>query len=367
MNYNSLIILVSILCILAMSYLILKKQKFTKLQSVEKFYSEDALQCSYRVPEDADSNFTHSKCLNDCMTWAHGQSDDNIQLNCIGPDSSVLSNGSTGCNDVCSRNIRSGCTLPGKDNLTQCIINHSVNINGDTIDRCIKNCTNSTCDGCKSFRIRNPVTNNIVYGDYTNNIVDYEEKCTSNAFDQQFCSPCVEACLGCQDPTRCTWLESEDTLQASRENFQHTEFSIGVLPQNRSALIVWNEHSDQTSKYVIFIYKKTDKNTINVNNEQQQQTPLMIRTINKDFTTLGSNTHRITGLTNGVTYSVSVNKISKHSPPEVKASNTIDIVPSVVDVVNFSRLAEDNSIKNKELRSVGLLNSIKGKTFNITL
>ena len=56
----------------------------------------------------------------------------------------------------------------------------------------------------------------------------------------------------------------------------------------------------------------------------------MIRTINKDFTSIGSNTHRITGLSNGVTYSISVNKISEHTPPEVKASNTIDIVPSVL-------------------------------------
>lgn len=367
MKYNSLIILVSILCILAMSYLIIKQRKFNHHESVEGFNSGVVLQCQYQIPEDADSSFTHSKCLNECMSWAHGQNDNNIKQNCIGDNSSVLNNNSTGCNDVCLRNIRSACSLPGPGNLTQCIINHSVNINGNNIDKCIDNCIDSTCDGCKSFRIRNPITNNIVYGEYTNSIVDYEEKCTSAAEDHQFCSPCVEACIGCQDPTRCTWLESEDSQLASRENFQNTEFSIGVLPQNRSALIVWNEHSDKTSKYVIFIYKKADKNTTIENNIQQQQTPLMIRTINKDFTSIGSNTHRINGLTNGITYSISVNKISNHTPPEVKASNTIDIVPSVVDVVNFSRLAEDNSLKNKELRSVGLLNSIKGKTFNITL
>ena len=69
MNYNSLIILVSILCILSMSYLILKQNKFTKHQNVEGFYAENALQCIYQIPKDAnsDSNFTQSKCLNQCM------------------------------------------------------------------------------------------------------------------------------------------------------------------------------------------------------------------------------------------------------------------------------------------------------------
>ena len=102
MNYNSLIILVSILCILAMSYLILKQNKFKKYQTVEGFNTENALQCTYQIPEDAnsDSNFTQSKCLNQCMIWAHNQNDNTIKEKCIGEDSSVLSSGSTGCNDV---------------------------------------------------------------------------------------------------------------------------------------------------------------------------------------------------------------------------------------------------------------------------
>ena len=135
-------------------------------------------------------------------------------------------------------------------------------------------------------------------------------------------------------------------------------------------MIVWNEERNDVDKYYIYVYKKSDVNLSNPNDgtSPRQQTPLTIKTITKPFERVGNNSHVITGLTNGETYSITVNKVSKHiEPQEVKASNTIDAVPSSVKLVDFSKLNKDNSLKQKNLLSIGLFNELKGQTIDLTL
>ena len=135
-------------------------------------------------------------------------------------------------------------------------------------------------------------------------------------------------------------------------------------------MIVWNEERNDVDKYYIYIYKKSDVNLTKPDDgtKPRQKTPLTIKTITKSFERVGNNSHVITGLTNGETYSITVNKISKHvEPQEIKASNTIEAVPSSVKLVDFSKLNKDNSLKQKNLLSIGILNELKGKTLDLTV
>ena len=175
-------------------------------------------------------------------------------------------------------------------------------------------------------------------------------------------------CIECNSATRCTWLKTNEELDQDRQAFNNHQFRVGLIPDNKSAVVVWNETSSKVTNYLIYVYKKADKN-LDVN--RNQQTPLMIRTINKEYTSTGNNSHRITGLTNGVTYSISVNKVSSINDESgqklIKASNTIDIVPSFVNLINFSALDRDNTLKQERLKSLGTMDSLRGKHLNFNI
>ena len=147
---------------------------------------------------------------------------------------------------------------------------------------------------------------------------------------------------------------------------------IGAIPRDRHVIITWNEPLYTVDRYEIFIYRKANKN---VDEDNQQQTPLVVRKETMQFKNTGSNNFTIRGLSNGETYSININKISRHTSqkdgkyigPAIRPSNTIDVVPSKVNLLNYSKLSNDNSIKQADIRSVSLIKDLTGKTFNISL
>ena len=74
------------------------------------------------------------------------------------------------------------------------------------------------------------------------------------------------------------------------------------------------ERTDEmTLTNIIFIFTKSD---VNLSNETtpRQQTPLAVKQF-PPFANVGNNSHKITGLTNGETYTIALNKVSKHVSP----------------------------------------------------
>ena len=224
---------------------------------------------------------------------------------------------------------------------------------------------NRSNDGLKyTFTIHDDITKNTVSGNYTHDLNDFKTKCTPHATNHQFCSPCVKHCLECKEPLLCKWIKSPEDQEKLRDEFINEPFFIGVMPENKSALIVWNETRSDISKYLIFVYKKSE---VNLNTKDVQQSPLIVKTIERDFKQVGSNSHIIKGLVNGEKYSITVNKVSNHPIPSVKSSNTIDVVPSIVTLVNFSDFNKDNSLKQDMLKSTNFFNNLKNKNFEITI
>ena len=365
-SYAIIITILSCLCILVVVYLIAKRIKEEHFQDLTSF--ADANTCT---------TFTYDK--------KKGGSPSECKIKCYE---------TTGCKESCQTRCEAAddndpCLDP--NGMTVCNINSVTDIDGETQEQCVKNCSRLTaeCTGCSKFKIFDPVTGRTLQGNYTdglttpmNAINDFKNKCDSSAENHQYCNPCAKACYYCTDQDRCRWLPGStaaDEQEASRKEFREQSFYINVIPDDRKATIVWTENNPNVKEYKIFIYKKAD---VNVDANNQQQTPLTVRTktVKKQGLGQGGNTsHLIKGLVNGETYSINVNKISNHpvrsnadskfnyTGPEIISSNTIDIVPSPVTLVNFSSINRDNKLKQRDLLSVGLLKELTGKTFDIRL
>ena len=195
-NLSLSIMILSLLCIVGLIYLNFKKNK-------ENF-------------QDAQCNFTYDgnsrlECLDSCIQASETNK-------CTGKE----------CLDRCPKKDES-CIVRDNNNkvlYTTCNINSYLDIGGQTIEKCVNKCTESTCDGCKNFSIRDPQTNRLVTGSYTNNLNDYLTKCDSQIINHKFCSPCVEACYLCSNKNKCQWIEGTDETKENKQTFNSTEFTI---------------------------------------------------------------------------------------------------------------------------------------------
>jgi hypothetical protein len=351
MYINIIIIILSILCIAILANSLNKINTDTN----EHFQNSSGIECNF-VPMKEK---THPENLSLCVQYANENIDEKNA--CLNTDNEE------GCVKKCENYHLLNNPCIKSDGATNCIISQHNDISGSTIQQCIDRCKYNTCfTGCTKYVIKNPDNGQIVEGTYTHRLADYD-KCDASIENHKFCSKCVEECKQCSDPTRCTWLEPTENEDTERDNFRNTEFKIGVIPENKSAIIYWNEARSDVDSYMILYYRKDE---VNLNDENVQQTPLQIRTIKRKFHQTGPNTHTINNLENGVAYTITINKISNHKNaelgPEVKASNTVDIVPSTVSVINFSRLntPENNTL---EPSSSKVMNNLLGTTLDISI
>ena len=350
-SQSIIIIILSILCIIGVIVVNYKKKS-------ESFQVNPP--CSFTLSDDHTSDYA---CLASCVSGMNAN-------NCNAQDCL------TACNDVtnsCEVTDDDGNTL-----YTTCEINAQTDIGGahsdagKTIEKCITNCKDSTCSGCSKFVIRDPQTGRKVTGNYTNNLNDFLTKCDSQIINHKYCSPCVEACYHCNDSNKCQWIADTDTNKPRKELFQKTAFKIGVIPDDKKAIIVWNEALplDYISNYEIFIYRKAELNiTTNSNGTPgSQKTPIVVRRETMVPLNTPNQTFEVTGLSNGETYSINVNKVFNDSQlSAIKASNTVDIVPSKVNLVNFSQINKDTTNKQQKYLSDGILNDLTGRSFDIKL
>jgi len=364
-SYAIVITILALLCILVVLYLIAKRIKEEHFQ---------AATCNFTYA--ANTHTSQALCLNECF-----KTDD-----C-----------GSSCQTICATAAREDPCLD-TNGTTICNINSVTDIYGETQEQCVRKCSanTETCSGCSAFKIFDPITGRDLEGTYTDGAInpsvaldDFKNKCDSSAENHRYCNPCARACYYCSDPNRCRWLPGSDQHGEqidSRTEFRDHQFHISVIPDDGKATIVWTESNERVKEYKIFIYKKAEVNT---NASGQQQTPLTVRTETLTKKNKGTHvSHVIKGLVNGLTYSINVNKVSNHttpvsmsadsadsgtaatyintSGPEIISSNTIDIVPSPVTLVNFSRVNRDNTLKQRDLLSVGLLKELTGKTFDIS-
>lgn len=261
------------------------------------------------------------------------------------------------------------------DGTTTCEIKNSDLGPSKDISDCIEKCQRNTCSGCTNYK--KMFNGKLSGGTYTTNLNDFLSVTAEQCNDERFhsdCSPCVEACYHCSDSRYCNWVEqnTDEQIEKERDLVKNTSFLIGAIPRDKHVIITWDEPLFTVDRYEIFIYKKANKNLDNYGN---QQTPLVVRKETMPFKNTGSNNFTIKGLSNGETYSINVNKISNHNTkkegkyigPVIKPSNTIDVVPSNVNLLNYSKLSSSKLDKQKDITSVQLIKELTGKTFDISI
>lgn len=127
---------------------------------------------------------------------------------------------------------------------------------------------------------------------------------------------------------------------------------LNVIPDNESIALIWKlNFSDVVDQFIITIKDKTHSDivkTIPINNEIK----------NKNLYN-----YTIKNLINNNVYLVNVNCIFKDG--QIRHSNSVEVTPSNISIVNFNELKDLR--KMKETRNESILESIKGKIFNINI
>ena len=240
----------------------------------------------------------------------------------------------------------------------------SDDIRGTTLSQCINNCKTYGPEGCRKYRVKSD--GKFYTGDYTNSLEEIE-RCDDKKENIQYCSPCVKKCKECEEPNKCpfnfdgvnnTPVCDGSVSQEVKDVYNSFKIILNAIPESNQITLVWNIIKNQNQsitnikKFIIMISKKGND---------------IVRTFEKPFEGNRENyTHVVDGLVNNVQYTVVINAISKDSNPIVKSSNTLDVIPSEVNLVNFSKMK--SNIVNKESNlSTHLFKNLMGKTFEISL
>lgn len=341
--YSIIIIVLSIICICMIMYLLSNKNQ------IETF--ETTPTCGYTYDSDESASVRLKNCLS---TQSNGQLVCNIR-DCLDKaqiNSKVLAG--SGSDSACMDN----------KGFTKCTATTDDFSSTDTIQDCFNTCKDNTCDGCHgTFKIAGP--RGPIEGKYTGIINEYIQKCDNDPKNHRFCTPCIDKCYNCTDSTKCKWLKPPD--DESSTIFSNTPFNIRAIPDDSIITIFWDEPiKSLTHSYEVFIYEKPPKGS------DFNDGSIIIR--KESITTIkdGENTFTVNGLTNGVTYSININKIANTNVTNddgltaIKVSNTLNVVPSKVNILNFSDAVNSNTETDTEPLSVGLMSDLRGKTFDIT-
>lgn len=307
--------------------------------------------CNF-FPENDPLVTNSTECYNRCLSYYMANPSNNH--GCIDQVSS------DNCIQKCQNFIPSSLSANGEILPQHCNISQN-DIYGPNIRSCITNCENYGGNVCKKYKVLNLDGSVMAEGNY--NIAsdpsqDYTDNCDLNDPNTfQHCSPCVQKCMSCNDTCKCTWLDDVNNIpcgQLSLEdtdiNFDKFNFTIRAIPENQRIILVWDidKNNYNIKEFLIMINKK--------------DTSDVVKTIRKKFNNVAGNfTHRIENLSNNIPYIINVTAISNNN--RVKMSNTLEVTPSEVNIINFSQLSQSNKMKNSV--STNLFENIMGKTFEI--
>lgn len=339
------IVLITIILILltCLVYFNMRKELFQSSSSTCNFFPEN------------DPNVTNSsECYNRCLSFYMSNPTNNA--GCIDQISA------NNCINKCQNFVPSSVSSNGEIRPEHCTISHN-DIYGPNIRSCITNCENYGGNVCRQYKLLNLDGTVSSEGNYVignDPAQSYSDNCDINdPSTYQHCSPCVQKCMTCTDTCKCTWLDNENntpcgqlSLEDTDLNFDNLNFTIRAIPENQKIIIVWDidRNNYNIREFLIMINKKGTSD--------------VVKTIRKRFNNVGGNfTYAIDNLSNNVPYIVNVTAVSNNN--NVKMSNTLEVTPSEVNVINYSQLSQ--SKKNKNSVTTNLFENIMGKTFEINL
>ena len=323
----------------------------------ERFQSSET--CSF-FPEN-DPNVTNStECYQRCLNF--------YMANPTNNSGCIEQGNSNNCIQKCQNFVPSSVSSDGQILPQHCNISQD-DIHGPNIHSCITNCQNYGGNVCRQYKKLGADGSVVSEGNYNvypnplsvaNPENDYSNNCDiTDPSTYSSCSPCVQKCMTCEDSCKCTWLDTENnqpcgqmSIQDADINFQNFNLLIRAIPDDKKVILVWDVSKDtyDIKEFLIMINKKGNSE--------------IVKTIKKKFNNVGGNfTHTIENLSNNVPYIINVTAISNAN--NVKMSNTLEVTPSKVNIINYSQLNKSN--KYKDTITTNLFENIMGKTFEINL
>ena len=307
-------------------------------------------------PENDPSILNSAECYTACLSeyWKNPS----INKGCV--DQANVNN----CVNKCSNFIPSSISSTGEILPSHCTISDD-DIYGKNINNCVTNCQNYGGNVCKKYK--RDINGTMVEGiyDVKGNVEENYKECDLNDPAKiKYCSPCVQKCVSCTNSCKCAWNDginndgtnnaacSSVTLEDTELNFDTLNFVISAIPENKKIIIVWNidKNKYNIKEFLLMINKKGTSD--------------IVKTIKIPFNNVGGHfTYTIKDVSNDVPYIINVTALSQQN--KVKLSNTLEVTPSEVNIVNYSQFNKKNVVK--DTLSSNLFNNLIGKTFEINL
>lgn len=254
-----------------------------------------------------------------------------------------------------------------------------IDIRGSSVEQCVASCEENGGSKC---RMDDDGT------DIGTQTADYLTKYESDNIRQRRAtgeslnelltkSNCLRSCLKCgwnmdnvNENCKCSW--SNKCLETGDDNFvkykndwnnlSHT-FVINAIPEDKKITLSWNEsHKNNVEKYICYVFKKDSIGEVEIINIEKTDPNLK-----EPEPSSGNYIYTINNRVNNVLYGIQINKLSKKFPNQqklVKASNTIYVKPSTINIIDYSRNLNSNTDKCSHLAE-NLLDNFKGKEFDI--
>lgn len=270
-----------------------------------------------------------------------------------------------------------GCNLNNTDveNFqTQTCDPDDADIRGNTVIDCVRRCGDSNTV-CSTDSQGNPINLVARAQNFLNANPNIERTAITDENDSRYLalqneSTCLQRCIMCGwnnegNNCKCNWSntcvqQTSQSYSSFKTNWESKDFVVGAIPEDKKITISWTENlvEEDIDSYIIYIFEK--------NNIGQ----VLTQKINHSDIVKNQNNciYSINDLYNNTQYGIQVNKISKHfpgNPKLVKTSNTIYVVPSEINLLNFNTV--NNNQKQCESYAENLLNNFVGREFEINL
>ena len=247
-------------------------------------------------------------------------------------------------------------------------------IRGNTVIDCVRRCGDSNT-ACSTDSQGNPINLVARAQNFLNANPNIERAAITDENDSGYLalqneSTCLQRCIMCGwnnegNNCKCNWSntcvqQTSQSYSSFKTNWESKDFVVGAIPEDKKITISWTENlvEEDIDSYIIYIFEK--------NNIGQ----VLTQKINHSDIVKNENNciYSINDLYNNTQYGIQVNKISKHfpgNPKLVKTSNTIYVVPSEINLLNFNTV--NNNQKQCESYAENLLNNFVGREFEINL
>jgi hypothetical protein len=256
-------------------------------------------------------------------------------------------------------------------------------LKSNTKNQCIQQCKDLELLGCNYYKFKDE-NGESKLNPYS---LNFNTDCSNDLSEllsnpKQNCNPCIKKCNECPEDL-CPFNDRSNSDSSGQLNqcnltnpidlnkkFDNEQFIIQGIPEDNKITLYWNVVSLQDIKeFKIIITNKTNNNNISFMGSLEA----IVGSTLMGGCEQTDNGYRCAfikdGLINDNSYNVVVNAISDSlsgQQPNIKISNTINLVPRKINYTNFE-LNDESCGKFETYKKTSIFNDLLGKTLEFNL